>query len=73
VQRKTIGIAIMAIGILMIIYTGFNYVTSERVVDLGPLHINAEKNHPVQWSPIAGVVLLVGGLVILVTGKKESR
>jgi uncharacterized membrane protein YidH (DUF202 family) len=71
VQRKTIGIVIMAIGILMIIYTGFNYVTSERVVDMGPLHINAEKNHPVQWSPIVGVVLLVGGLVIMVTGKKE--
>ena len=70
-QRKTIGIVIMAIGILMIIYTGFNYVTSERVVDMGPLHINAEKNHPVQWSPIVGVVLLVGGLVIMVTGKKE--
>ena len=60
----------IVVGVLMIIYTGFNYVTTEKVVDLGPLKINAEKNHPVQWSPIVGVVLLVGGIVVTVTGKK---
>ena len=61
----------IVVGVLMIIYTGFNYVTTEKVVDLGPLKINAEKNHPVQWSPIVGVVLLVGGIVVTVTGKKS--
>ena len=70
-QKRTLGIVIIVVGILMMIYTGFNYVTSERVVNLGPLQINAEKNHPVQWSPIVGVVLLVGGVVIMFTGKKE--
>lgn len=70
--KRTIGIVLIIIGVIMIIYTGFNYVTTEKVVDLGPLKINAEKNHPVQWSPIVGVVLLVGGIVVLVTGKKDS-
>ena len=56
----------------MIIYTGFNYVTTEKVVDLGPIKINAEKNHPVQWSPIVGVILLVGGIVVMVTSKKSD-
>jgi len=69
-MQKSIGIAMIVVGVLMIIYTGFNYVTTEKVVDLGPLKINAEKNHPVQWSPIVGVVLLVGGIVVTVTGKK---
>lgn len=63
---------IVIIGIIMIAYTGFNYVTSEKVVDLGPIQINKKENHPVQWSPIIGVVLLVGGILILVTGKKSS-
>jgi drug/metabolite transporter (DMT)-like permease len=70
VQRKTIGIALIAIGIIMIIYTGFNIVTSKKVVDLGAIKINKEENHPVQWSPIVGVVLLVGGIVVVVTDKK---
>jgi uncharacterized membrane protein YidH (DUF202 family) len=70
---KTFGYAISLIGILMIIYTGFNYVTTEKVVDLGPIKINQEKSHPVYWSPIIGVILLVGGLVITVTGKKALK
>jgi len=70
-QRRTLGIAVIVIGILMMIYTGFNYVTTERVVNLGPVKINAEKNHLVQWSPIVGAVLLAGGIVILLMGKKE--
>ena len=67
---RTLGIALIAIGIIMILYTGFNYVTTEKVVDLGPIKINAEKNHPVEWSPIVGVALLVGGIVVIVTNKK---
>ena len=71
-MQKALGIALLIIGILMIVYTGFNYVTTEKVVDLGPIKINAEKNHPVQWSPIAGIVLVIGGIVVLVTSKKNS-
>lgn len=59
-----------AIGLIMMIYTGFNFVTKEKVVDLGPIEINKETNHPVQWSPIIGAVLLVGGIVIFATSKK---
>jgi uncharacterized membrane protein YidH (DUF202 family) len=69
-QKRTLGIVVIAIGIIMMIYTGFNYVTSEKVVDLGPIKISAEKDHPVQWSPIVGVVLLVGGILIVITSKK---
>lgn len=70
---KTIGIIIIVLGILMMVYTGFDYVTTKNVVDLGPIQINKETNHPVQWSPVIGVILLVGGIVIIATTKKVSR
>ncbi len=69
-MKKTSGIALVIIGIVMIAYTGFNYVTTEKVVDLGPIEINKEKNHFVQWPPILGVVLIIGGVVLLVVDKK---
>ena len=69
-QTKTAGIIVIALGIIMMIYTGFNFVTREKVVDLGPVEINKEKDHPVQWSPIVGVVLLVGGGILIATSKK---
>jgi len=71
-RLRPLGIVLSIIGILMIIYTGFNYVTTEKVVDLGPIKINAEKNHPVQWSPIVGIALLVGGIVIVLIDKKAK-
>jgi uncharacterized membrane protein YdcZ (DUF606 family) len=70
-QPKTIAIVLIVIGILMMVYTGFNFVTTEKVVDLGPIKINKETNHPVQWSPIIGVVLIAGGIAIIVFDKKS--
>lgn len=70
-KKKTIGIVIAIIGILMIIYTGFNYVTTEKVVDFGPMEMSVEKNNPVQWSPIVGVLLLVGGIVVIAMDRKK--
>jgi hypothetical protein len=67
---KALGIILIVIGGLMMAITGFNYVTEEKVVDLGPLEINKEKNHPVQWSPIVGGILFIGGIVALAVRKK---
>ncbi len=70
-QTKNLGIVLVVIGVIMMIYTGFNYVTKEKVVDLGPLQISKNENHPVQWSPIIGGILLVGGILIIATDKKK--
>ena len=67
---KSLGVILVVLGIAMMVYTGFNFVTKEKVVDLGPLEINKEKNNPVSWSPIVGVVLLVGGIIVLARSKK---
>lgn len=68
---KNIGIVLIVIGAIMMVITGFNYVTRERVVDIGALKIDADKNHPVQWSPIVGGILLVAGVVLLISNKKN--
>lgn len=70
-KTKTLGIVIAIIGVLMMIYTGFSYVTREEVIDLGPMHMSVEKDNPVQWSPIVGVVLLIGGIVLVAIDKKR--
>ncbi len=68
---KILGLVLIGLGIIMMIYTGFNYVSTEKVVDLGPIEINAEKNHPVKWSPVVGIVLIVGGIVVVAIDKKK--
>jgi uncharacterized membrane protein len=71
-KAKTIGIILIAAGALMMLYTGFNYVTTEKVVDLGPVQINREKQHSVKWPSILGGIVLVGGIMIITLGKKSS-
>lgn len=68
---KISGIALIVIGLVMIIYTGINIVTKEKIVELDPMEISVEKNNPVNWTPILGAVALIGGILILMFDKKE--
>lgn len=67
---RNLGIVLAVIGTIMIAFTGFNFVTKEKVVDIGPLEINKEKNNPISWSPILGGVILIGGIALIATSKK---
>jgi len=70
-NAKTIGIIIMVIGLVMTIYTGFNYVTREKVVDIGDIEITADKENTVNWGPYVGIgVIVIGGVVFLAGSKK---
>lgn len=70
-MKKTLAIVLIVLGVVMMAYTGFNFVTKEKVVDIGPLEINKEKTHTVQWPPIVGLVLIVAGVVVLVFDRKS--
>lgn len=68
---KNLGIALLVIGLIMTLFTGFNLVTRKKVVDMGSLQISTNEKTPVYWSPIVGGVVAVAGLIILVSGKKK--
>jgi len=69
---KNLGIVLIALGIIMMVITGVNFVTKKKVVDLGPVEINKEESHPVNWSPIVGAILLIGGIAVVATDKKKA-
>jgi len=69
-NTKNLGIILLVIGILMIIYTGFTYFTTEKVVDIGRIEIDKQKSHPIHWSPIIGCILFVVGLLTFNMNKK---
>ena len=72
-MRTTTIIAIMliALGIVAFGYQGITYTTRENVVDLGPLQMTAETTKTFPLPPIIGALALVGGIVLLVAGKKK--
>jgi hypothetical protein len=66
-----IGVILIIVGIVALAYGGFTcYSTHENVAKLGPLEVNAEKEHRVPLGPIVGGICLVGGIVLVVTGSR---
>lgn len=68
---KPLAILLIAAGIIMMIITGVNFATKEKVVDLGKVEINKTNNHSVNWSPIVGGVLLVAGVGAFLMSRKR--
>ena len=71
-NTRVLGIALIIIGAVMIIWTGFTYTKKEKVIDAGPIEISADRQKSVNWPPYLGGVLLIGGIVIVATSKKTS-
>lgn len=66
-----LAILLIAIGIVAFGYQGITYTSRENVVDLGPLQMTAETKKTLPLPPIVGAIALVGGIVLLVAGKKK--
>jgi hypothetical protein len=67
-----IGIVLIVIGIIALAYQGITYTTREKVVDIGPIQMTADKTKTIPLPPIVGGIALVGGIVLLVAGGKKD-
>jgi uncharacterized membrane protein len=67
-----LAILLIAAGITAIVYQGITYTTREKVVDLGSIHVMADKTKSIPIPPILGAIAIVGGVVLLVGGSKRG-
>jgi hypothetical protein len=67
-----IAIILIALGIAAFAYQGITYTTREKVVDLGPIQMTAEKTKTLPLPPVVGAIALVGGIVLLVVGSRKG-
>jgi hypothetical protein len=67
-----IGIILIVIGIIVFTYQGITYTTREKIVDIGPIQMTADKTKTIPLPPILGGIALVGGIVLLVAGGKKG-
>jgi hypothetical protein len=69
-MSKTLGIMLIVIGLIGLAWGGLTYTTREKVVDIGPIHAPRDKDHTIPLPPMAGAVALIGGVVLVVAGKR---
>jgi len=67
-----LGIILIAVGIAAFAYQGITYTTREKVLDVGPMHMTAERTRTIPLTPVVGAVALVGGIVLLVMGSRKA-
>ena len=66
-----IGVILIVIGIVALAYQGITYTTSEKVVDLGPLKVEAKQEKTIPLPPVAGAAALVVGVILVVVGSRR--
>lgn len=69
---KILAIALIAIGIIAFAYQGISYTSRDNVVDLGPLHVTAERSHTLPLPPIVGAIALAGGIALLFMSSRKA-
>ncbi len=69
-MNRTLGIILCVVGLLILAWGGATYTTREKVLDIGPIHATRDQTHTVPFMPIAGALVLLGGVVLLVTNKR---
>jgi hypothetical protein len=69
---RILGVVLIVLGLAGLAWGGFTYTTREKVVDIGPIHATRDQTHTVLLPPLAGAVALIGGIVLLVAGRKQG-
>jgi uncharacterized membrane protein YidH (DUF202 family) len=68
---KTIGIVLVALGVLALVYGGVSYNKNRTVLQMGSMSVTATEHKSIPIPAVAGVIVLVGGVALLVAGKRR--
>jgi len=69
-MNRTLGVILIVIGLIGLAWGGLTYTTREKVVDIGPIHASRDENHTIPFPPMAGALALIGGVVLVMAGKR---
>lgn len=69
---KLIGVALIALGVIALVYQGITYTSKEKLFDIGPFKAEVKQEKTIPLSPVLGVVALVGGVALLLFARRSS-
>lgn len=69
---KKIGLIVIVIGLVMAVFTGFDFFTREKIVDVGAVEITGNKRRSLDWSPVLGLAIAAVGAGLFFAGSRRS-
>ena len=67
-----IGLVLIVLGGAAFIYQGITYTSHEKIFDIGPIHASADTQKTIPLPPLLGGLVLAGGIVLVIMGRKKS-
>jgi uncharacterized membrane protein HdeD (DUF308 family) len=68
---KILGVILIVLGIVALAYQGITYTTSEKVVDLGPLQVEATRERTIPLPPLVGAAAVIGGVLLIALSSRR--
>jgi uncharacterized membrane protein YdcZ (DUF606 family) len=69
-NTKIIAVILIAIGIVVLAYSGISFTSRGKPVDVLGMHFETTERHFI--PPVVGALALVGGIVLLVVNPKKD-
>jgi drug/metabolite transporter (DMT)-like permease len=66
------GIVLAVLGVAALAYQGFSYNSRDTLLQVGDVKIDAERQKSISLPPVAGIALLVGGVVLIAVGSRKG-
>jgi hypothetical protein len=66
----TLGAVLIVVGVLALAFGHFHFTETKPVLKAGPLEINSQEDHSVWIPTAAGIVILLAGLGLVISGRR---
>ena len=62
----------MMFGLALALFTTVTFFTKEKIVDLGVLEVVQKHPHNINWSPFAGLAVMVFGAFLILMARRKN-
>lgn len=66
------GLILIIAGVLVLVFGGISYNKRKNVMDLGGVHVTATHRQRIDFPPIVGGLIVLGGIVLVVAGSRQK-
>ena len=67
-----IGVILIVLGVIGFAVGHIDFTTREKVIDLGPIEVNADKKHSFPIPDVAAALALLAGVGLVLAGQKRA-
>jgi drug/metabolite transporter (DMT)-like permease len=70
-MKKTVGAILILLGLIVIVWGFYGFKTRDTVLNVGPIHATKDTTHRVPYGPVAGALVVIGGVALVASGRGD--